>query len=144
MIAFYLCDGCEQVEMEVKTVECTLNIRLGYLCAAFVSLVTVIHLSEMFISKLSASATWDKVFLIIMNLFLYENVCCGYTLRRYKALLINKEMRKIFIKICLLSRAMTKQFPLRKHAYSNIYKISHPKPENFRMKNSNTLFIFLL
>ena len=23
MIAFYLCDGCEQVEMEVETVECT-------------------------------------------------------------------------------------------------------------------------
>ena len=26
VIAFYLCDGCAQVEMEVKTVECTLSI----------------------------------------------------------------------------------------------------------------------
>ena len=24
MIAFYVCEGCEQIEMQVKTVECTL------------------------------------------------------------------------------------------------------------------------
>ena len=33
--------------------------------------------------------------------------------------------------------------PLRKHAYSNIWKISPPKTENFQTKNSD-IFIFLL
>ena len=29
MIAFYLFDGCEQVEMEVKTMECTLEVDVS-------------------------------------------------------------------------------------------------------------------
>ena len=28
VIAFYLCDGCEQVEMEIKTVACTSRVNL--------------------------------------------------------------------------------------------------------------------
>ena len=32
-------------------------------------------------------------------------------------------------------------FPLRKHAYSNILKISPPKTENFQVKNSDIFHI---
>ena len=31
--------------------------------------------------------------------------------------------------------------PLRKHAYSNIYKISHPKNETFQIKNADIFHI---
>ena len=34
--------------------------------------------------------------------------------------------------------------PLRKHAYSNIKKISPPKTENFQVKNFDIFFLFLL
>ena len=34
--------------------------------------------------------------------------------------------------------------PLRKHAYSNILKISPTKTENFQIKTSDIFFIFLL
>ena len=35
-------------------------------------------------------------------------------------------------------------FPLPKHAYSDILKISTPKNGNFQIKNSDIFFIFLL
>ena len=34
-----------------------------------------------------------------------------------------------------------RKFPLRKHAYSNTLKISHPKKENFQIKNSGIFHI---
>ena len=37
---------------------------------------------------------------------------------------------------------MTKQKPLRKHAYSNILKILPPKKENFQIKNSDIFSYF--
>ena len=38
-------------------------------------------------------------------------------------------------------RVSTTERPLRKHAYSNIQKISSPKIENFQIKNSNIFHI---
>ena len=34
-------------------------------------------------------------------------------------------------------QSLSTNSPLRKHAYSNIYKISPPKTENFQIKNSD-------
>ena len=36
---------------------------------------------------------------------------------------------------------VSEHFPLRKHAYSNIKKISPPKTENFQIKNSDIFHI---
>ena len=47
--------------------------------------------------------------------------------------LINKHSR---IQVCCM-----KQYPLRKHAYSNILKISPPKPESFQKKSSDIFHI---
>ena len=43
---------------------------------------------------------------------------------------------------CLAQK--TCYFTLRKHAYSNILKILPPKNENFQIKKSDIIFIFLL
>ena len=40
-----------------------------------------------------------------------------------------------------LSKEWKNDWPLRKHAYSNILKISPPKTENFQIKNSDIFHI---
>ena len=51
---------------------------------------------------------------------------------------IGSKARNIGMPICVGN------IPLRKHAYSNIQKISHPKTENFQINSMIFFFIYLL
>ena len=51
------------------------------------------------------------------------------------------QVSTLIVQKCWLIIFQDKPFPLRKHAYSNILKISSPKTENLQIKNSNIVHI---
>ena len=66
-----------------------------------------------------------------MNMYISHTVCSKHIRTEY----LDKQYR------LGSDAAQPYNFPLRKHTYSNIYKILSPKTENFQIKNSDIFHI---
>ena len=75
---------------------------------------------------------------LIFSLFLHENICYRYSLEAPHQYLLQM-IPLLSGAICgeSFTRRMTCSITLRKHAYSNIWKILQPKKETFQTKKSD-------
>ena len=92
---------------------------------------------KMKLSKMKSSVVNKFWFKTTVSIAIYSDPILGVLLS-YIGMQVSSNSSYILCRWALLWQNAA----LRKHAYSNIKKISHPKTENFEIKNSDICHIF--